>query len=105
MSITLKWMFLHSHKWHYIELAFLTNLIKFANYNLLSLVTFIPQQCVCVCVCVEQLRQSIQEANQAVASERKKNVDLLNLIFPAPVAKQLWLGQTVEAQVRVKTML
>jgi len=58
-----------------------------------------------VCVCVEQLRQSIQEANQAVASERKKNVDLLNLIFPAPVAKQLWLGQTVEAQVRVKTML
>lgn len=47
---------------------------------------------------MDKLRQSIQEANQAVASERKKNVDLLNLIFPAPVARQLWLGQTVEAQ-------
>lgn len=47
---------------------------------------------------MDKLRQSIQTANQAVASERKRNVDLLNLIFPASVARQLWMGQSVEAQ-------
>ena len=47
---------------------------------------------------MDKLRQSIQEANQAVALERKKNVDLLYLIFPPLIAQRLWLGQTVEAQ-------
>lgn len=47
---------------------------------------------------MDKLRQSITEANQAVASERKKNVDLLYLIFPPVVAQQLWLGESVEAQ-------
>ena len=47
---------------------------------------------------MEYLKNSIQKANQAVESERKKNVDLLNLIFPAQVAKQLWLGEPVKAQ-------
>lgn len=46
---------------------------------------------------MDKLKNSIQEAIEAVEVERKKNVDLLNLIFPANVAKQLWLGQTVEA--------
>ena len=47
---------------------------------------------------MDKLRQSIQEANQAVALERKKNVDLLYLIFPPSVAQKLWLGEHVEAQ-------
>ncbi|RWS31956.1 guanylate cyclase beta 1 subunit-like protein [Leptotrombidium deliense] len=47
---------------------------------------------------MDTLRKSIQEANHAVSLERKKNVDLLELIFPAPIAKQLWLGKVVEAQ-------
>ena len=47
---------------------------------------------------MDKLRQSIQEANQAVALERKKNVDLLYLIFPPLVAQKLWLGESVEAQ-------
>lgn len=47
---------------------------------------------------MDKLRQSIQQANQAVAEERKKNVDLLNLIFPALVAKRLWLGEPVKSQ-------
>lgn len=47
---------------------------------------------------MDKLRQSIQEANQAVALERKKNVDLLYLIFPPLIAQRLWLGQPVEAQ-------
>lgn len=47
---------------------------------------------------MDKLRESIQQANEAVAMERKKNVDLLNLIFPAQVAKKLWLSEQVEAQ-------
>lgn len=46
---------------------------------------------------MDKLRQSIQEANQAVALERKKNVDLLYLIFPPTIAQKLWLGESVEA--------
>lgn len=47
---------------------------------------------------MDKLRESIQQANEAVAIERKKNVDLLNLIFPPQVAQKLWLSQPVEAQ-------
>ena len=47
---------------------------------------------------MDKLRESIQQANEAVAIERKKNVDLLNLIFPPVVAEKLWLSQPVEAQ-------
>ena len=47
---------------------------------------------------MDKLRETIQSANQAVESERKKNVDLLNLIFPANVAKKLWLGEQVKAR-------
>ncbi|CAG2181096.1 unnamed protein product, partial [Oppiella nova] len=34
---------------------------------------------------MDKLKNTIQSANQAVEIERKKNVDLLNLIFPANV--------------------
>lgn len=47
---------------------------------------------------MDKLKDTIQKANQAVEIERSKNVDLLNLIFPANVARQLWLGQPVEAR-------
>ncbi|UXI22809.1 hypothetical protein NH340_JMT08752 [Sarcoptes scabiei] len=47
---------------------------------------------------MDKLKDSIQKANKAVEIERQKNVDLLNLIFPALVAKQLWLGKAVRAR-------
>lgn len=47
---------------------------------------------------MDKLKDSIQKANQAVEIERSKNVDLLNLIFPANVARQLWLGKVVSAR-------
>lgn len=47
---------------------------------------------------MDKLKDSIQKANQAVEIERQKNVDLLNLIFPANVARMLWLGKPVEAR-------
>nr|XP_027197587.1 guanylate cyclase soluble subunit alpha-1-like [Dermatophagoides pteronyssinus] len=47
---------------------------------------------------MDKLKDTIQKANQAVEIERSKNVDLLNLIFPAQVARRLWLGKSVEAR-------
>jgi guanylate cyclase soluble subunit alpha len=47
---------------------------------------------------MDKLKNSIQQANQAVEIERQKNVDLLNLIFPANVAKKLWLDKPVKAR-------
>lgn len=41
---------------------------------------------------MDKLKNSIQEASQAVEEERQKNVDLLHLIFPAEVARKLWRG-------------
>lgn len=46
---------------------------------------------------MDKLKRSIEEGNAAVKQERKKNVSLLHLIFPAEIAERLWLGQTVEA--------
>src|SRR5437899_1275006 len=45
---------------------------------------------------MNQLQNSIQQANLAVEAERATNVNLLNLIFPSDVAKKLWLGEQVE---------
>lgn len=42
---------------------------------------------------MDKLKNSIQEASQAVEEERQKNVDLLHLIFPAEVARKLWRGK------------
>lgn len=47
---------------------------------------------------MDKLKDTIQKANQAVEIERSKNVALLNLIFPAQVARRLWLGKSVEAR-------
>lgn len=41
---------------------------------------------------MDKLKSSIEEANSAVAQERKKNVSLLHLIFPAEIAENLWDG-------------
>jgi guanylate cyclase soluble subunit alpha len=41
---------------------------------------------------MDKLKNSIEEGNAAVTKERKKNVSLLQLIFPAEIAERLWLG-------------
>lgn len=41
---------------------------------------------------MDKLKNSIEEGNAAVAKERKKNVSLLYLIFPAEIAERLWAG-------------
>ncbi|XP_050700680.1 head-specific guanylate cyclase-like [Eriocheir sinensis] len=45
-----------------------------------------------------QLKDSIEETNNAVDKEREKNVSLLHLIFPPDIAKRLWLGEVIQAQ-------
>lgn len=44
---------------------------------------------------MDKLKNSIEEGNAAVAKERKKNVSLLYLIFPAEIAESLWLGMYI----------
>ena len=39
------------------------------------------------------IKEKLEEASAAVSIERQKNVDLLNLIFPADIARKLWLGR------------
>ncbi|XP_045104238.1 head-specific guanylate cyclase-like [Portunus trituberculatus] len=53
-----------------------------------------------------QLKDSIEETNNAVDKEREKNVSLLHLIFPPDIAKRLWLGEVIQAEKHDKvTML
>ncbi|XP_055700034.1 head-specific guanylate cyclase [Phlebotomus papatasi] len=47
---------------------------------------------------MDKLKSSIEEGNAAVTKERKKNVSLLQLIFPAEIAESLWGGDTIEAK-------
>jgi guanylate cyclase soluble subunit alpha len=47
---------------------------------------------------MDKLKNSIEEGNAAVTKERKKNVSLLQLIFPAEIAERLWLGDTIDAK-------
>lgn len=47
---------------------------------------------------MDKLKSSIEEGNTAVKKERKKNVSLLHLIFPAEIAESLWLGSAIEAK-------
>lgn len=55
---------------------------------------------------MEQLKQKILEASSAVEVEKKKNVGLLQMIFPANVAQKLWRNQSVEpTKVHDVTML
>lgn len=44
---------------------------------------------------MDKLKSSIEEGNIAVMKERKKNVSLLHLIFPAEIAESLWLGKEI----------
>lgn len=44
---------------------------------------------------MDKLKSSIEEGNIAVMKERKKNVSLLHLIFPAEIAESLWLGKGI----------
>ncbi|XP_055532895.1 head-specific guanylate cyclase [Wyeomyia smithii] len=47
---------------------------------------------------MDKLKSSIEEANAAVTKERKKNVNLLQLMFPAEIAERLWLGAQIDAK-------
>ncbi|XP_055385098.1 head-specific guanylate cyclase [Condylostylus longicornis] len=47
---------------------------------------------------MDKLKSSIEEANTAVTKERKKNVSLLHMIFPAEIAERLWLGANIDAK-------
>lgn len=40
----------------------------------------------------------MEENNSALERERRLNVDLLNSIFPADIAQDLWLGRQVETR-------
>ena len=45
---------------------------------------------------MQSLKTQIEEASSAVEEERQKNVELLNLIFPADIARSLWLGMVLQ---------
>ncbi|KAL9695542.1 hypothetical protein quinque_014827 [Culex quinquefasciatus] len=47
---------------------------------------------------MDKLKSSIEEANVAVTKERKKNVNLLQLMFPEEIAERLWLGAQIDAK-------
>lgn len=47
---------------------------------------------------MDKLKSSIEEGNAAVTKERKKNVSLLQLIFPEDIAERLWLGSQIDAK-------
>ena len=41
---------------------------------------------------MESLKHSIIEASEAVEEEKRKNVELLRMVFPANLAPKLWRG-------------
>ena len=41
---------------------------------------------------MEKLKESITEAHKAIDEERRKNIEILNLIFPSHIAQKLWMG-------------
>lgn len=47
---------------------------------------------------MDKLKKEVEEGHEAVSKERKKNVSLLQLIFPDKIAEQLWMGKEVDAQ-------
>lgn len=47
---------------------------------------------------MDKLKKEVEEGHEAVSKERKKNVSLLQLIFPDEIAEKLWLGKQVDAQ-------
>lgn len=47
---------------------------------------------------MDKLKMEVEESHEAVSKERKKNVSLLQLIFPDEIAEKLWQGKQVDAQ-------
>lgn len=47
---------------------------------------------------MDKLKKEVEEGHEAVSKERKKNVSLLQLIFPDEIAEKLWQGRSVDAQ-------
>lgn len=47
---------------------------------------------------MDKLKKSIEEANADVNKEKKKNVELLQLMFPADIAEKLWMGHDIQAK-------
>lgn len=47
---------------------------------------------------MEKLKSSIQQAYADIEEEKRKNIELLNLIFPIEIAEKLWNGQKIMAQ-------
>ncbi|CAH1777166.1 unnamed protein product [Owenia fusiformis] len=45
---------------------------------------------------MESLKKDIEIATAAVETEKQKNVELLNMVFPRDIAKKLWRGEQVE---------
>lgn len=41
---------------------------------------------------MEKLKSSIQQAYEDIEEEKRKNTELLNLIFPSDIAEKLWNG-------------
>lgn len=41
---------------------------------------------------MEKLKKSIVQAHEDFEQEKQKNIEILNLIFPSDIAKQLWRG-------------
>ena len=42
---------------------------------------------------MEKLKSSIQQAYEDIEEEKRKNTELLNLIFPSDIAEKLWNGR------------
>ncbi|XP_064637925.1 guanylate cyclase soluble subunit alpha-1-like [Lineus longissimus] len=45
---------------------------------------------------MENLKENVQLASKQVELEKSKNVELLQMMFPTDIARQLWRGETVE---------
>ena len=42
---------------------------------------------------MEKLKKSIVKTHEDIDEEKEKNIELLNMIFPSDIAKQLWGGK------------
>lgn len=42
---------------------------------------------------MEKLKKSIVQAHSDIEEEKRKNIEILNLIFPSEIAKKLWRGK------------
>lgn len=47
---------------------------------------------------MEDLKKNIMKASAAVEEEKRKNVELLQMVFPSEIAQKLWRKETIEPQ-------